>query len=149
MARPKKRRIVGQPPLFNSFKPTGVMKKDLPAISMSLDEYEAIRLTDYIGMDHEKAAAEMEISRSTFTRLIEQARCKAASLLVEGKEIQIEGGNIHFRGNIIRCLDCDTMFAAGFDEHIQACPSCGSKNLIDVAQRYGHGDCCGEYIKRS
>jgi len=146
MARPKKRRIVGTPPLFSSFKPTGVLKRDLPTIPMTLDEYEAIRLTDYLGMAHEEAADEMEISRSTFTRLIEEARYKAAAFFIEGKELQIEGGNIHFRGNIVRCMDCSRLFPIAFDETMDVCPSCGSADLIDVAQRFGHGPCCDEFF---
>lgn len=145
MPRPEKKRIVSSPPLFSSFKPTGVGRRNLKPIIMSLDEYEAVRLADYQGLDHVEAAALMEISRSTFTRLIEKARAKVARFIIEGNELSIEGGNIHFRGNIIRCLDCEHMFRTSIEQVLTECPSCGSKKLLDVAGGFGHGRCCSEH----
>ena len=142
MPRPEKERIVNTPPIFNSFKPTGIHKYGLKQVNLSLDEYEAIRLADYLGLDQSEAAATMEISRPTFTRLIEKARKKLASFMIEGAELSIEGGNVHFRGNIIRCMDCEHMFNINFDQDFNKCPSCGSTNLIDMAGGYGHGRCC-------
>ena len=110
MPRPRSDRIVQMPPLFSEFKPIGVAGKLLEQTILSLDEYEAFRLADYIGLSHAEAADEMEISRSTFTRLIEKARRKIADLIIQGKLLTIEGGNIHFRKNIIRCNDCGYMF---------------------------------------
>lgn len=142
MPRPEKERLVNTPPVFNSFKPSGYEKRGLNQIIITLDEYEAIRLADYEGLDHTNASERMQISRSTFTRLIEKARKKTSSFLIEGAELVIEGGNIHFRGNIIRCLDCEHLFRAGFEEAHSACPSCGSVKLIDMAGGFGHGRCC-------
>ena len=93
MSRPRKDRIVAQPPLFRSFKPAGKQRRKLAQVILSLDEYEAIRLADYEGLEHIKASAEMEISRSTFTRLVEKARHKITQFLIEGKELSITGGN--------------------------------------------------------
>ncbi|MDC7228622.1 MAG: DUF134 domain-containing protein [Spirochaetales bacterium] len=142
MPRPEKERLVNTPPLFNSFKPTGFVKSGLKQIVISLDEYEAIRLADYIGFDHSEAAETMGISRSTFTRLIEKSRKKLSAFMIEGAELVIEGGNVHFQDNIIRCLDCEHMFKTGIDKTFDECPSCGSANLIDMAGGYGHGRCC-------
>ncbi len=142
MSRPKKDRIVHQPPLYADFKPAGVPNSLLEEELLELDEFEALRLTDYLGMDHIEAAEEMEISRPTFTRLIESARKKVASFIIEGRHLQIEGGQIHFRGNIIKCMDCGHMIAIGFGKKIAACPACGSVNLIDLAGGFGHGACC-------
>ncbi len=142
MPRPKKARIVRQPPLFTRFKPAGIRGTALSQLPMSLDEYEAIRLADYLGMDHVEAAVEMEISRSTFTRLIERARKKTAQLLTDGRILCIEGGNIHFRGNVIRCLDCGQIFSTGFQKYASKCHACGSTNLQDLAGSFGHGSCC-------
>ncbi|HAK45383.1 MAG TPA: DNA-binding protein [Spirochaeta sp.] len=144
MPRPEKDRIVNTPPLFNSFKPTGFVKSGLKQVIISLDEYEAIRLADNMGLDHSEAAQRMEISRSTFTRLIEKARKKVSSFIIEGTELVIEGGNVHFRDNIIRCMDCEHMFKINFNEKFDNCPSCGSSNLIDMAGGYGHGRCCSK-----
>ncbi len=148
MPRPKKDRIVHQPPLYNRFKPVGIRRGILDEIILSLDEYEAIRLADFVGLDHEQAAEEMEISRSTFTRLIDKARKKIAAMLVEGKELIIEGGNIHFRGNVLRCQQCGHMFNIDIRSKIDICPSCGSDQLLDLAGGFGHGNCCRNRHRR-
>ena len=145
MPRPQKRRIVNTPPLYSSFKPTGVMKRGLSQISFSLDEYEAVRLADYLKLEHEEAAAEMEISRSTFTRLLERARNKVAAFLIEGKELSIQGGSVHFRDNIMRCLGCGHIFNTDFESSLSVCPSCGSQDLLDIAGGFGHGRCCSRF----
>jgi len=149
MPRPKKERVVYQPPLYAEFKPQGVQRRELESLFLELDEFEAIRLADYEGMDHNEAALEMEISRSTFTRLIESARKKMSQFLIEGKHLRIEGGNIHFHGNVIRCRDCNHMFNIGFDTDINTCPACGSANLVDLAGGFGHGRCCREHGHRN
>ncbi len=142
MSRPKKDRIVSQPPLFSEFKPSGVPGNMLEDELLELDEFEALRLTDYLGLDHIEAAEEMEISRPTFTRLIESARRKVAEFIVEGRRLQIEGGQIHFRGNLVRCNACGEVMRAGFGRPIAACTACGSTNLSDLAGGFGHGSCC-------
>lgn len=143
MSRPKKERIVHEPPRFVRFKPAGVRCQVGAELILSLDEYEAIRLADHQGLDHAQASEEMEISRSTFTRLIEKARKKLAALIVEGREVIIEGGNIHFRGNLVKCMACGLMFKTNFENNINKCPSCESENLLDLAGGFGHGRCCG------
>lgn len=142
MSRPKKERMVYEPPLYTAFKPVGIMRSTLQQLALSLDEYEAIRLADYLGLEHVEAAEEMEISRSTFTRLIEKARKKVSQFIIEGKQLYIEGGNIHFRGNVIRCQDCGHMFNTDFENDLIKCPACGSANLLDLAGSFGHGRCC-------
>ncbi|MBC8485174.1 MAG: DUF134 domain-containing protein [Bacteroidetes bacterium] len=142
MPRPKNERIVHQPPLFSEFKPSGVAGRLLNKTLLSLDEYEAFRLADHIGLSHAEAAEEMEISRSTFTRLIEQARKKIAELIINGNVLLIKGGNIHFRKNIIRCMDCGYMFDMSIESSFINCPECHSKNLLNLAGGFGHGKCC-------
>lgn len=142
MPRPQKERVVHKPPLFAEFKPTGIARKYLQQTSLSLDEYESIRLADYNGLSHNEAADEMEISRSTFTRLIEQARKKIASFIIKGESLIIEGGNIHFRNNIIKCQDCGYMFNININTSFSQCPECNSANLLNLAGGFGHGKCC-------
>jgi len=144
MSRHKKDRIVNNPPLFKGFKPIGVVGRHLDNISMSIDEYEAIRLADYIGLNHEEAAIEMEISRSTFTRLIEKARGKLSKMLVKGSKLNIEGGNIHFKQNIIKCNNCGHMFNISIAGSIDICPNCETDDLFNIAGSFGHGKCCVE-----
>ena len=142
MSRPEKERIVFKPPLFAAFKPIGVASKLLGQTLLSLDEFEAIRLADHEGVSHSEAADEMEISRPTFTRLIEKARKKIADFLIQGKLLTIEGGNIHFRNNIIQCANCGHMFNINIKTSLVECPECNSKNLINLAGGFGHGKCC-------
>jgi predicted DNA-binding protein (UPF0251 family) len=120
----------------------GVRGGNLEQILLTLDEFEALRLADFIGLTHAEAADEMEISRSTFTRLVEKARKKIADFLIQGKLLTIEGGSIHFRNNIIHCQDCGHMFKTNIDNAITECPACHSKNLLNLAGEFGHGKCC-------
>ncbi|MCF8299101.1 MAG: DUF134 domain-containing protein [Saprospiraceae bacterium] len=143
MPRPQDNRIVHEPPLFTEFKPIGVMARDLEQIMLSLDEFEAIRLADYNGLSHAEAADEMEISRSTFSRLIEKARKKVSDFFINGKLLNIEGGNVHFRNNIIKCQKCGYMFRISIGQEITECPVCHSDNLLNHAGGFGHGKCCG------
>ncbi|KLU59879.1 hypothetical protein CEB3_c40130 [Peptococcaceae bacterium CEB3] len=59
---------------------------------------EAMRLSDYEGMEQDACAQSMQISRGTFQRLIYAARKKLADALVNGKVIRIEGGNYAVAG---------------------------------------------------
>jgi predicted DNA-binding protein (UPF0251 family) len=142
MPRPKNNRIVHQPPFFTEFRPFGRSDRSTEKIILNLDEFEAIRLADLIGMSHEKAAAEMEISRPTFSRLIEKSRKKMAEFIFYGKSLRIYGGNIHFRRNIIQCVDCGHMYNLSVNETMTQCPECYSKNLLNLAGGFGHGECC-------
>jgi predicted DNA-binding protein (UPF0251 family) len=142
MARPQDNRIVHEPPLFSEFKPLGIKGQDLEQVLLTLDEYEAFRLADFNGLSHATAADEMEISRSTFTRLIEKARKKIADFMISGKLLTIEGGTVHFRNNIIRCQSCGHMFRTNIGITITECPACHSRHLINLAGGFGHGRCC-------
>ena len=142
MPRPKSNRIVHEPPLHTEFKPVGTKGQTLEVIDLTLDEFESLRLADQMGMSHAEAADEMEISRSTFTRLIEAARKKLVDFIIHGKLLSINGGNIHFRNNIIKCQSCGHMFKINFNEVITQCPVCKSDNLLNLAGGFGHGNCC-------
>ena len=148
MPRPKNDRIVNQPPLYAEFKPIGVAGIELKQILLSLDEFEATRLADYQGLSHEEAAEEMNISRSTFSRLIEKARRNIADFLVHGKLLTIDGGSIHFRNNIIKCIDCGYMFKTNIGIPLSNCPDCNSTNLLNHAGGFGHGRCCVDNNKK-
>jgi uncharacterized protein len=65
-----------------------------------------------------------------------------AEFIMKGKLLNIEGGNIHFRNNLIQCQNCGHMFKIQFNEDITQCPSCHSKSLINHAGGFGHGRCC-------
>lgn len=148
MPRPQKNRIIKEPPVFTQFKPVGVPGRMIEPVSLLIDEYEAFRLSDHLGMSQEEAAEEMEISRPTFTRLIESARKKISEMIIGGKMLIIEGGNIHFRENLIKCRNCGHMFNISIEDDVRKCPSCSSKELINLAGGFGHGRCCQTRTRR-
>ena len=96
MPRPKCSRHVCGVPDKNYFKPRGIPAMDLDEVVLSLDEFEAIRLADYEQLYQKEAAAKMNISRQTFGRIIETARKKIADVLIKGKALKIEGGEVTF-----------------------------------------------------
>jgi predicted DNA-binding protein (UPF0251 family) len=85
--------MIGSMPGTTYFKPAGVRMTQLNETILTVDEFEAIRLKDFEGIDQEKAADKMKISQPTFHRLILSARKKIADAIVNGKAIKIEGGN--------------------------------------------------------
>ena len=148
MARPEKKRYVKQPPHYNNFKPAGIQNKLLDQVTLSLDEYEALRLADYDNLEHSEAAEQMEISRPTFTRLITKAREKIAQFIVEGRRLEIDGGSVHFRENLFICSHCGNDFQGMFDDEQIVCPSCGSDSIKNLAKSFGHGRCCGKFRRQ-
>ena len=144
MSRPQKERRVANPPVYSEFKPIRVPKRLLQSVDLTLDEYEAVRLSDYLGMDHAAAATEMRVSRPTFTRLHERARRKVARFLIEGLHLSIAGGTIHFRENLLRCTSCLKVFPAEIGKELASCPFCQSDSIENLAASHGHGECCRE-----
>jgi predicted DNA-binding protein (UPF0251 family) len=59
---------------------------------------EAIRLTDFEGLDQETAADMMEVSRQTYGRILARARNIVGEALVTGKALKIGGGTYELRG---------------------------------------------------
>lgn len=146
MPRPQKERKVQEPPKIQGMKPVGVPAMLLERVLLSLDEYEAVRLADYDGRDHQEAADIMGISRPTFTRLIERARKKMAEAIVDVKELVIEGGNYSFTTQLLRCLDCNELTRFDRPQNvIESCSSCGSQNIVHLNKWFrggrgrGHG----------
>ncbi|MEA3288041.1 MAG: DUF134 domain-containing protein [Candidatus Marinimicrobia bacterium] len=131
----RKRRIAS-PPRFSNFKPSGVPRISLEQIVITIDEYEAFRLADHQGLDHLQASIQMDISRPTFSRLIEKARTKIAHAIIDGLELLIEGGNIDFSQGMHRCRDCGEEQTHAITKMIADCPECGSEDLEDLTSKY-------------
>jgi predicted DNA-binding protein (UPF0251 family) len=83
------------------FKPIGIPVRLLDEVVMTLDEFEAIRLADLDGLYQESAAAQMGVSRPTFSRIAAEAHRKVADAIVHGKALRIEGGPVRIAGH--RC----------------------------------------------
>lgn len=92
MARPTKERKVCGLPENRGFGPLNGCKKE-DVILMSVDEYETIRLIDYEELTQADAAEQMHIARTTVQGIYSDARKKLAQAIVEGRKLQIAGGN--------------------------------------------------------
>lgn len=90
MPRTKCKRHVECSPDVHFYKPMGIPKCDLDIIHLSIDEFEAVRLSDNEGLYQETAAERMKVSRQTFGRILNEAHRKIADALVNGKGIEIE-----------------------------------------------------------
>jgi predicted DNA-binding protein (UPF0251 family) len=92
MPRPRRCRRVWLEPNVTYFKPSGVRMINLEESTLTVDEFEAVRLKDLEGLDETVAAKKMNISQPTFNRLVSSARKKIADAIVNGKAIKIFGG---------------------------------------------------------
>lgn len=92
MPRPKKWRRVCCLPENNRFGPLDLPSGTSAAIQMTVDEYETIRLIDLEGLTQEECAGKMDIARTTVQWIYTDARRKIAESLVNGKTLQIGGG---------------------------------------------------------
>lgn len=106
MARPRKLRQVCDLPLNDQFGPIGNLKEDANIISMTIEEYETIRLIDLEGLTQEECAETMDVARTTVQRIYFEARKKLADFLVNAHVLNIEGGNYKLCKNRDRPEGC-------------------------------------------
>jgi Predicted DNA-binding proteins len=99
--RPRKYRIVSKTPKISQFSPRGRPGRP-DEIDLKMDEFEAIRLSDFEHLRQSEAAKHMRISQQTFSRILKRARKTVAEGLVHGKIIKIQGGSylIHSQQNL-------------------------------------------------
>ena len=92
MPRPCKKKCVSSIPSYTAFIHTD---EPIPAshIQMSVEEYETIRLIDYLGWNQEECAKQMQTSRGSVQSLYNEARRKLSRFLMEGSAMVIAGGN--------------------------------------------------------
>jgi len=134
VGRPVNCRSVEGLPKVTCFLPEGIPPARLQNVVLSVDEVEAMRLADLLGLYQVDAAEKMKVSRQTFGRIVQSARRKIAEALVEGKTICIEGGNIDHecRGprvegeNVCVCLWCgyEKPHIDGVPCRTELCPDC-------------------------
>ncbi|MBE7556223.1 MAG: DUF134 domain-containing protein [Anaerolineales bacterium] len=132
MPRPRKWRRLHREPQPAIFKPVGLPLETLEQVVLLHEELEALRLADLEGQHQAEAAAQMSVSRSTFQRLVTEARRKVTLALVNGAALHIEGGT--FRVMVVRwhCAGCgydwDIVHGSGQGQP-QTCPQCGSPTI--------------------
>ena len=124
------RRVSGEPP-SKFFKPRGIPLSLLETVTMTVDEFEAVRLADLEGLYQEDAAKEMGVSRQTFGRIVESAHRRIAEALVNGRALEIEGGEIEMVSQReFACSDCQHKWAIPYGTgRPAACPQCQSRNI--------------------
>jgi uncharacterized protein len=96
MPRPKKPRFVSGYPTIVAFVPQGMPVTG--EVFLSVEELEAIRLTDFERLDQETAAKMMEVSRQTYGRILSNARGIVGEALITGKALKVGGGTYQMRG---------------------------------------------------
>ena len=89
MPRPRKWRRVCAAPRCTRFSPG---EPDNGAVSMTVDEYESIRLIDWEGFTQERCADQMAVSRATAQAIYQEARRKLADCIVNSRSLVIGGG---------------------------------------------------------
>ncbi len=89
MPRPKIPRTVCGRPSNSCFKPNGVGMPELEQVMLKEDEFEALRLVDFNGMQQQHAAVEMSVSRQTLANILKSARYKVVDCLANGKALMM------------------------------------------------------------
>ena len=138
MVRPQKRRRVAFNPEISYFKPRGIPMFDLEEVRLTVDQREAIRLSDWLGMSHEDAGHHMGVSRATFGRIIQQARKAVADALINGKAINVEGGSFKIVSatRIFNCNNCSQEWEEPLGTGRPACcPSCNEDDFHRIGKK--------------
>ena len=89
MPRPCKPRNVENEVEFTCFKPAWVPKSKLERVELQAAELEALRLFNLEELNQEESSKKMQVSASTFNRLVKSATKKITDALVNGKWIRI------------------------------------------------------------
>ena len=126
MPRPRKCRTICHFPTHLSFAPVDG-QANYPAVILTVDELEAIRLIDKEGFSQEQCGAFMNVARATVQQMYTDARRKIADALVEGRPLRIEGGDFRL---------CDGTGS----------PACGGCYKWEYDQRYAKSK--GDHVMR-
>ncbi len=134
--RPKRRRILSEPPAVSGFVPESgdYSYASEDTVILLFEEYESIRLADYEHLTQLEASKRMHISRPTFTRIYESARKKVAKAFVENRRISIEGGHVEFDADWYQCNNCGSVFKRKSGQQANSCPVCGDTCVIPLQQ---------------
>jgi predicted DNA-binding protein (UPF0251 family) len=148
MPRPKKCRRVGFIPKCLQFVPYSMEQELSGEVVVSIEEIEAIRLSDFEGLEQNDCAERMGVSRGTFQRIINVARQKIADALINGKSIRIEGGCYKREQCTLICKCCghqwkDACSGTG-EQSSEKCSYCNSEEVECMEQ----GNTCGKHCRR-
>jgi predicted DNA-binding protein (UPF0251 family) len=133
MSRPQKARKIYNPPKMKGFRPFGMPSCVRESVRLKFEEYESLRLVNYEMFPQDVAAKQMNISRPTFTRIYNRALKLIAKSFVEGRAIEIAGGNYQFDKDWYRCRKCYKLIE-GIENHTRCkdCTAYGESELIKL-----------------
>lgn len=109
MPRPRKCRKVCSLPKYTEFVPNHCRFESLDTITLTVDEYEAVRLIDKEGFSQEGCSEYMKVARTTVQQIYTSARKKMAEALVNGCILKIQGGDYELcdgKENYCGCGGC-------------------------------------------
>ncbi len=86
-------------PITSQFEPVNA-ERGYNIVNIFIEEFEAVRLVDFMGMNQVEASIRMGISQKTLWNDLTSARWKIADAIVNGKKIQIGGGSYILHGRI-------------------------------------------------
>jgi len=103
------------------------------SVILKFEEYESIRLVNYEMLPQDIAAKQMNVSRPTFTRIYNRALKTIARAFVEGKALEIEGGNYKLDKDWYRCKKCYKLIQ-GIENHVKCkdCTAYGESELVKL-----------------
>jgi predicted DNA-binding protein (UPF0251 family) len=91
-------------PDHKKYGPLDGLSEEEQIITMTIDEYETIRLIDLVGFTQEECSKQMNVARTTVQAIYNDARKKIAESIVNGAVLKIEGGEIRLcEGNETKC----------------------------------------------
>jgi uncharacterized protein len=138
MVRPQKNRMVAFDPDISYFKPRGIPLIELEEVQITIDEYEALRLSDLMDMSYEEAANSMGVSRATFGRIVQRARKTVSDALINGKAIIIQGGSYRIidKDRIFICNNCNNKWKESLGTgRPENCPLCKQKDFYRIMKK--------------
>jgi hypothetical protein len=86
--RPLKEIVVDEFPEVKAVIPQPILSEEV--VTLTIAEYEALRLVDLEGLNQDEAGELMAVSRGTIWRLLDSAREKLVQVLVSGKKMIVE-----------------------------------------------------------
>ena len=133
MGRRTSMRFVKNPPDNFYFKGGIDNHSSEKSISLTVAEFEAMRLKHYIRFPQKDASSKMGVSQPTFSRILESAHQKVTRALIEGKDIRVFGGNVQYKERFIGygCLECNTEWEDETASKTKKtnCPKCSSDKV--------------------
>ena len=126
MPRPNKPKKVCRMPICTTYF-SAAQTDCTHEIILTVEEYETIRLIDYMGMTQEECARQMDVGRATVQNLYTEARKKIARYLVEASRLRIQGGNYDI------CPEQQSVGIKNHNTHMKG------DNLMKIAVTYENG----------